>query len=319
MARSGSVDYSLTAEDVLLEAFRLTGVIRSGGEPGVWDKANGYQTLNLLLRRLANQGLYLHVLSEGHLFLVDGQESYDLGSGGDNATAENYVKTEIATAADTGDSSIEVDSITGISDTNIIGVELDDGTVQWTTANGAPSGSTVTLTDALTDDAALDNHVYAYAASGQIEKPQRILTETIRVENEGGTEAPVRLISRAEYLRLPTKDSTGSVNQVYYDQQYGATGKLYVWPTASDVKSVLHFTFERPLQDVDTSSDNVDFPLAAHSMLTYALALDLAPAYSHIVKPQQIMLLKALRDEHLEDYLCRDSEEGSIFFQPRIG
>jgi hypothetical protein len=44
--------------------------------------------------------------------------------------------------------------VTGVATTYNIGVQLDDGTFQWTTVNGAPSGSTVTLTAVLTDSAA---------------------------------------------------------------------------------------------------------------------------------------------------------------------
>jgi hypothetical protein len=44
--------------------------------------------------------------------------------------------------------------VTGVATTYNIGVQLDDGTFQWTTVNGAPSGFTVTLTAVLTDSAA---------------------------------------------------------------------------------------------------------------------------------------------------------------------
>ena len=60
-----------------------------------------------------------------------------------------------------------------MSDADNIGIELDDGTIQWTTINGAPAGSTVTLTDALTDDVASGNAVYVYTA--KTNRPMKLL------------------------------------------------------------------------------------------------------------------------------------------------
>ena len=48
-----------------------------------------------------------------------------------------------------GNTTITVASITGIASGDIIGIKLDTGLYHFTTVNGAPAGSTVTLTAAL--------------------------------------------------------------------------------------------------------------------------------------------------------------------------
>jgi len=60
-------------------------------------------------------------------------------------------RTETTLAADGEgtDSTIEVASITNIASGDVIGVKLDTGKYHFTTVNGAPSGTTVTLTAAL--------------------------------------------------------------------------------------------------------------------------------------------------------------------------
>jgi hypothetical protein len=314
MARSGSTDFATTGTTIIQDALVLAGKMAMGASMGTDQSAYGLRALNMIIKKLANQGLLLHVITEGSLFLVDDRESYTLGTGGDHATS-SYVKTEILTAASSGDLTIEVDAITDISASDVIGVELDGGDLQWTTVNGAPAANTVTLAAVLTDDVAAENHVYTYTTI--IERPQRLLSDSIRLENEDGTESPVRLVSREEYIRMPNKAATGSCNQVYYDQQWGAVGTLYTWPTCDDVKQVLRFSFERLLQDMDAVGNELDLPIGAHQMLVYSLAVEFALSNQE-VDYNRVGFLKGVRDELLDDYLSRDSEDGSIYIQPNI-
>lgn len=56
-----------------------------------------------------------------------------------------------------GETAIAVNSIVGVASGDRVGVEQDDGTMHWSTVNGAPGGGVITITDALTDDAASGN------------------------------------------------------------------------------------------------------------------------------------------------------------------
>lgn len=67
--------------------------------------------------------------------------------------------TTLSSAASATDTSIEVNDITGFSDGDPIGIELDDGTQHKTTINGAPSGSTINIDDAMPGAAAIGNDV----------------------------------------------------------------------------------------------------------------------------------------------------------------
>ena len=75
-------------------------------------------------------------------------------------TQTMFGTTAVKTGASKDDLTIDVDSISGIADDDGIGITLDDGTVQWTTVNGTPSGNTVTLAEDLDGDAAAGNVVY---------------------------------------------------------------------------------------------------------------------------------------------------------------
>lgn len=73
------------------------------------------------------------------------------GSGG-NATT-------LSSTAAGGAGSIDVNDITGYEDGMNIDIELDNGGVHSTTVNGAPSGSTIALTDNLPSQASAGNNV----------------------------------------------------------------------------------------------------------------------------------------------------------------
>jgi len=70
------------------------------------------------------------------------------------------VKTEMRVAAVVTATTMEVDSTTGMTAGDIIGVELDNGTWHWTTIDGVTDGDTVELTAGLAGDgAAINNDV----------------------------------------------------------------------------------------------------------------------------------------------------------------
>src|SRR6185295_4401225 len=111
---------------------------------------------------------------EAILFPAVSRNLYYVGSTTTDRVAGPYVQTSLSADAASGASTITVDSVVGIATTYIIGVLLDDGTMQWTTVNGAPSGSTVTLTATLTGAASDGNSVFAYQSV--LVRPLKVLT-----------------------------------------------------------------------------------------------------------------------------------------------
>lgn len=75
-------------------------------------------------------------------------------------TQDAFGTTAIKAAASKDDTTINVESIAGISAGDCIGIELDDETLQWTTAVGVPAGNTVALAESLDGAAAEGNVVY---------------------------------------------------------------------------------------------------------------------------------------------------------------
>jgi len=307
MATSGSIDYTRTRNELLIGALRLIGKSGRGKTHSAADIDDAAEALELMIKAWQATGIHLWKVKHATLFITKGTGSYDLT--GSHCTLD-YVRTEVKVAASSGASTIDVDSITGISDGDYIGIELDDGTMQWTTINGAPAGDTITLTDVTTDTVAIDNTVYTYTT--QLVRPLKMIDARRISDND----IQIDVVSREEYFTLPTKTATGEVNQVYYDPQLGA-GKLYIWPTGSKADDRVQLTFMMPIEDFDSANITPDFPQEWLEAIKFSLASRLGLEYGIELKKQ--LYLDARAGKMLFDVEDFDEESTSVYFQVEAG
>lgn len=307
MASSLSYDYNLTGTTIITEAMELIGVLGSADTIDSNDQASCLRTLNLMVKAWQAEGIGLWKNVEGNLFLTYEEYSYDIGPSGDHCASTAY-KTEIATAADSGDSTISVDSDDNITDGDVIGIELDDGTIQWNTVNGTPSGDDVDLDDVLTDDVAVDNHVYNY--TDLIQRPVEIIEA--RVVQASGTERPLKIVSRDEYMRLTNKDSLGTALQVYYDPLL-TNGKMWVWQACDDVQEYIKFTCRIPVEDFDAAANDPDFPQEWLLALTWNLAVLIAPKFGKVLSDKFELRAESMKQE-VKGF---DMEDTSVYITAR--
>lgn len=271
MATSGSIDYIVDRDAIITEALEQLGVLGEGDSPTAAQLSSSARTLNMMIKAWQGEGSNLFTLQRTYFLLQKDTREYTLTASGAHFT-NTLVRTEVKTAASSGASAIDVDSITGISDADNIGVELDDGTLQWTTVNGAPSGDTVTLTASLTDDVSVDATVYVYTSKAN--RPIRIDQALVRDGDD--YDNTVDIIARPDYFSLSDKTSTGEVTQIFYDPQVAAP-MLHVWPTPNDVDHYLVAWTVRTIEDFDAASDDADYPQEWYM----AIALNLAVALSN--------------------------------------
>lgn len=305
MATSGSVDYLITRNEIITEALELLGVLANGDTANTNDVTSCSRTLNMMVKHWQARGVMLWKSQEIYVFLADEGQYYDLGPTGDHATA-SFVKTEVATAADSGASTIEVDDDTGISDADAVGVELDDGTLQWTTVNGAPSSDTITLTASLTDDVSVDANVFTYTT---ITNRPLFISEG-RLHQDSGTEIPLTVVAGNDYKRISTKTSSGKASQIWYDP-LTTNGRLHVWPTPDSVKDYLVLTARMPIEDFDSGSDDPDFPQEWLLPLAYNLAVLVAPKFNEETTPAFQMRAR----EFLMDATDSAADHGSLYLE----
>lgn len=314
MATSGSYDFSANRNQIVEQALGLITVVASGLPLDNDDLAKGAFALNGMVKHWeTTQDIHIWTERQATLFVQPAQYRY--GVGGSSATdhcTETFEQTATTATGAAGNTTITVDDITGISAADHIGIVLDDGTIQWTTANGAPSGSTITLAVALTDTVAIGNAVFAY--TDRIVQPLKLLNDQARRWNYiDDIETPITPIARRDYYNLPSKSQVGTVNQIFYDRQL-ATGYINLWQAPEDLTNHVKFTWLRPIQDFDAAADTPDLPQEWIQTLYYNLAVILSPGYD--VPDSKYNRIKVLADQFLMDMTGLDRETESLYFQP---
>lgn len=311
MATSGSIDFTLTALQIVEEAFKLNGVKTQEQPLQAPERADGFRTLNLMVKSWQDQGFHLWTRTEGILFLDVGKSDYFLGPSGDEATRfDDFVSAKLTVAAVATAVNLTVDSTAEMTALDNIGVELDDSSRQWTTIVSVDSPTTLTITDALTDSAAIDKSIYTF--TDIIERPLR-LTNVRRATVFEDNEIEVIKWSRSEYMLQVDKQSQGNVINYYYDPQL-TRGRIYVWQTASSVNDFVRFTFDRTFEDFEQNPDNADFPVEWLNTIIYGLGLLLGIQYGTPGNLLSNIELKA--QEFLENSLGWDQEPTSLKVVP---
>lgn len=214
-----------------------------------------------------------------------------------------------ATNETTTTSIVILDNTTG----DLIGIRLDDNTRQWSKIVEVLSMTQVFNADGLTSAAVIDNSVFSIPEL--ISRPVRIL-QLRRDKIDSTDEIEASQWSREEYFAQPNKTSQGTINNWYYSPQL-TDGRLYIWQTANDVDQIARFTFERPINITDDTTDTADFPSEWFRTLKYNLAVDIAPEYRIPQDRLDRLIFKA--EQLLEDSLGFDFEPDSMDMQPDLG
>jgi hypothetical protein len=309
MATSGTSAFNVTRNEICQDAARKIGAMRAGATMSSAMLTDFARALNSMVKAWSADGLHVWTVAEGVLFPQSSQVSYSAGAGATDHITQSYVATALASAAASGATSLSVDSIAGISDANYVGVMLDSGSLQWTTANGVPAGSTIALDDALTDAAAAGNAVFAYTS--KIVRPLRVTAARRYNVANGQDTALADPVSRLEYDAIPNKAQTGIVNLIFYDPQL-TLGVFKLWQPPSTVTDLIKFVWWRPIEDFNAAGDNPDLPQEWIRTLTWNLALEMAPEFD--VPVQKYMQVQAMAASTLEQVSGFGREAESIQF-----
>jgi len=313
MATSGSVDFIIDRNAIIKMAFQKIGIVGEGGTPTSDQYTEAALQLNAIVKSWnATLGMPLWALDDVYILPVTDTNDVLIGASGGHAT-ESYVSTTLSAAAADTDTTITVTATTGIDDTYNIGIQMDDGTMHWTTVNGALVGSVVTLTDALDDDAASGNRVYCYQTKAP--RPLR-LTKAYARDISNNIDVPVEIITSHEYMDLSNKSTESNYPlKLTYEARIDR-GLARLWPRwgGGNMNWIVVAQYHRPLEDFDNTTDTPDFPQEWLLPLVYELACTIAPNYDKDVNERKLLRLEA--DRWIDRVAKNDYEEGSISFAP---
>jgi hypothetical protein len=313
MATSSSVDFTMTANELVTEAFKVTGVLPAETTLEAFEIQDGIKVVNLMLKAWQAQGMHLWTETEGILFLDIGKTDYLLGPGGDEATnLDDFIGTTTTAALAALDVIIPVASA-GMAAADVVGVELDSGIRHWTTIVTVDSPTQITITTGVPTVATAGVSVYTYTSL--IDRPLRVSSARRKTFGEDN-EIPSEKWSRGEYFDQVNKSSQGTVINWYYSPLL-TNGRMYVWQTSSSVKGLLRFTYERPIEDIDSTVNTLDIPVEWLETVIYNAAARLGIIYS--ISPQKQQVITAAAVQFLDDMLGWDEEMTSLDLQPDIG
>lgn len=311
MASSGVATFNPTLSAIIAKAFRKMRVIRDDETPDADMRASALVSLNEMVHDWQALGIHVWTQEESILFPQPGTARYTLGTGAtDNFTdAFDYASTTTSAAAAAAATAVVATSVTDMAVNDKIGIELDSGTVQWTTISSF-AGSTVNLGAALTGAVASGNRIFAYTT--RIIRPLKI-SRVARKDLTSGYETPLKLWSRQEYMDQPNKSATGAINAVFYAPKI-PLGEFFVWPSPLNADTAIRFTWHRPIFDFAANNDTADFPQEWAAAMTWGLANELSSEYSVPAKTLAVIVQNA--QAKMQRLMSWDREPESVFIQP---
>ena len=311
MPTSGETTLTFSALKVIEKAFSKIDVKIAEQDLEAFEFQDGLDALNMMKKAWGAQGLHLWTKDEGVLFLDAGKTDYNLGATGDKACQFDDFISSTTTAAQIATAVIipVVDS-SGMVIGDEAGIELDDNTRHWSPILTVDSPTQITITTGIPSPSKSGSTVFTFTKL--VDRPNRVLS-TRRNTFGQNNEIPVLSWSRNEYFNQVNKLSRGTIVNSYYSPQLG-NGRMYVWQTADSVNNLLRFTFERPMDIITLSTDELDFPEEWFEAIVYNLAFRLSDDYN--VPLQKADRLGQKAAVFLDDLLGWDEEMESLNLQP---
>lgn len=283
MGESLTTSYNLTAAEIITETLELLTVIGPGMPANGEDYVSCLRSLNLMIKswQAPPYGFHLWKVGKGYLFLNPGQKFYEIGGTSTDHIAEDAVVTDLAVALTTSATALTVDSTTGMTVGDVIGIELDAGTIHWTTIATIPTSTTLTITLGVVSAAAIDNKVYTYTSLAG--RPLDI-TE-VRLTKPGDTDQRMFPLSKNAYYTIANKTSESSPIQ-YYIETLKNSSRIYLYGTGNGVDEYIQFNYQKVVEDITLTTDFADFPPEVTMSIIWNLAIVVSPKYEKEDKAQ---------------------------------
>lgn len=311
MSTSGQYSFALNRDQIIARAMQLVNVININQSAKGADYLYAIDIFNAMIKMWQAEGIQMWNRKQATLFLDLNVNTYSVSNVGSAHCANTYINTTVGIAAASAATVLNLTSTAGMSINDNIGIELDNNTRQWTTITGVNSSTQVTINTGLTSTSAAANTVITYTNT-IVDRPLRILdARTVDLKNQNTT-INMEQIGYDQYYNIPIKTSSGRPLNFYYDKQLGS-GIVNLFPTPNDVYHVLEFTYHEELQDMDNSTDNLDFPVEWTLPIIYGLAVELCVAYG---KFQELQIVKPIADQYKQIVREFDNDEAPLFILP---
>lgn len=325
MATSGSWDYNLTGTTLVTAVMEDLGVIAAGGTVASADSSTALVRLNLIAKQygIPSSGINLQPVQRQRvtLILAKGQQTYLVGPASTDARASTAVgrttisadeaasQTVISITSNTDTTSYPGTTIT-MTNGDIIGIELNDGTIQWTTISGTPA-ATATIAVALTGAANAGNYVWWFTARAQ--RLIHVESAVLRDENFNDTPLDVYRTVQAYEAGVASKQADGAPTCILVEP-LRITTKITLDSQPTDVTQTIVLTGWYPAEDYDAAANDIAFPQEALRFLKCETVFALSPTYRGPNKWGADEEKERL--EAKETFLNMNPETSDLYFRP---
>jgi hypothetical protein len=325
---SGSFDYSRTAAQLITIALENVGVLAAGGSVASADTATCLTRLNLIAKAHSgtadfSRGLKNISRQRASLVLQKGQQTYLIGPASTDdrssilmghttiSADEAAAQTVISITSNTDTTSYPGTTIT-MAASDIVGIELNDGTIHFSTISGTPA-ATMTIAAQLTAAASAGNNVFWFTARAQ----RMVLVETAVLRDENNKDTPLRIYRTVEEYEAGVADkfADGDPTAILIEPLRLNT-KVTLNSQPTDVSKRIVFTGLYPQEDYDNASgtDDIAFPQEALRFLGWELTFEIWETYQGQTPWPPSSEKK--RTEARETYFNLNPEVSSAYFRP---
>jgi len=324
MATSGSWDFSLTAAQIIAAACEDLKIVIPGGTVPTAVSTMALARLNMITKQLQGgsdlmPGVKVHTRQRVQLWLAKGQHQYLVGpASGDARCATTWGRTTLSADEAASQTTLSITSNTDtttfpgstvtMTASDIIGIQLDDGTIQWTTISGTPT-TTATVGNALTGAAAAGNYVWWFTS-----RAQRLpLLEAAVLRDENYKDSPIFIYKTAadyEYA-VADKYSDGTPTGLLCEPLRTQT-RITLNSQPTDVTQTIILTGLYPAEDYDATTNDIAFPQESLRFLSWELAFALSPATGRKWTAE----MEKQRTEARQLYAGLNPEMSTDYFRP---
>lgn len=310
MARSGSYNFALDRDTIVKRAMQLVNLININQTARGADQAYAVDIFQSMIKLWQAEGIQLWNRKQATLFTAYQDRQYSVSNTGDHC-ANTYVNSTLSAAEASGQTVLSINSTTGMTAADFIGIQLDNNTRQWTTIVSVDSLSQITTSAAISGNAASGNTVVTYTKKIN-DRPLRILDmRTVDLDNNKNS-TTMELIGYDQYFNISAKNTDGNPNNFYYDKLLDA-GVVYIFPRADNVNVLLEFTYHESIEDVDSPTDSMDFPTEWTLPLIYGLGCELCVAFG---KFEELAKIEGRAERYKQTVREFDNDEDPFFLLP---
>ena len=314
MSTSGTYSFTVTHDDIIRQALINIGKLDPLDTVSPVDHRDCAFQLNMLVKQFMGStdripGLRVWTRRRGTLFLSNSGYRYSLGPTATGWAVDPTITQTTLTVA-SGATTVYCDADLAPLVGDHVGVELDDGSLFWSTVTGVGTGA-ISINDALPAQASSGNLLAWYTSAAQ--QPLKIEAAVLRDSNY--SDSPINIMTQKTYDLLPDKTSPSNVadpTAIYYEFQLGNSSLYTDCGRATDVSKYMVLTYLEPVQDFTTALDNPEYPQECYRALVWALAKEISPMYSRPWTP----LRESLYSNAMSIAGNKDPEISQEYFQP---